>query len=1269
MKSNTLFSLVFFFFFASSIPAQRGKNGSYTVTTLNSILNTYTDLTANASAGQSVITVTSNSLVGGFFNGILTPGDLILIVQMQGATLNVDTYPANQYVTSNGQFWGPYTTPVGHLNDWNQNIPLWGEILNYNNAGKFELAEVRSTAGSNTISLMCPLVNNYTVSGHVQIVRVPRFVNLTVNANTSIVPSAWNGTVGGVVALEVDGVLNLNANSTISTSGAGFRGGVTEDQTLGSPPGNVNDIGFCASHVATQGAEKGEGIAGFYTEYDAIYSRYCKSAPANGGGGGNNHNAGGGGGCNVGNTALTYTGKGVPNPAYNVNWNLEAAGMGGSTSPGGGRGGYSGATINQDENTVGPNNTSWGGDYRRKEGGLGGHPLAQDNTRIFAGGGGGAGDQNNTQGGGGGKGGGITFLKVFGTITGSGTIEANGANGINANPNGQTAVQASNQKFGNDGAGGAGGGGTIYISNANPLPNTLTLSAKGGNGGNQILSVGLFASNPLMEADGPGGGGGGGYISFSSGAPVTQITGGIAGTTNSTFVPNFPQNGATGGASGISTNNTSFYDILVANDTVCGSGSVTLSASSSGNPPAGAFSWYATPFGTIAIGSGNTFTTPVLNTTTTYYVSLCPGSFRKPVTVVVGNAPTITGNAVVTNATCVTPGSISGLSVNGGALPYSYAWSNNGGTSLNLSNAAAGTYTLTVSDAAGCTATSGPYQINGTSGPIIDTTNLQISPVLCNGTLGSISGITVNGNGLTYAWSNNGGASLNASNLAVGSYLLTVTDANGCTASTLPFAVPQVQGPSINGNAVTYTSAFCGQASGAISGIAVSGQGLTYHWLPSNSTNLNLSNVAAGNYTLVATDQNGCTDTLGPLTVPGDTPLVLDTTSIQVNPALCGQNNGSISGIAINGGNAPYTYAWSNQSFVLNPTGLSPGTYSLYVTDVNGCMDSISGIVVGATGGPTIDTSQLVITPVACNGSLGSIAGITSPSIGVSYLWNNQAATPNITGLVAGNYQVTLTDGNGCTSSYTFHVGQNNAVVINESQAVVTQATCLMNGSINGIQVSGGTNNYTYTWQPGNFNTLNLANLPGGGTYTLIVSDVNGCSDTSSTYSINSPTYPVASFSYTPSIPNVGDTITFTNTSSNYVSAIWNNSGNLINQSPWSASFPAGTYPITLTVTNAQGCTDTVTVFIVIYDEITLPNVFSPNDDMMNDELYIHALKPNTAITVLNRWGDVVYSSSNYLNNWNGKDSHGKDLTEGVYTVILRPLNSDIRYFFVHLIR
>jgi gliding motility-associated-like protein len=1270
MKISLLFFSIVFLVNVQLL-AQRGKNGSHTVTAANAILNSYTSLTSNASAGQSVITVASNSMVGGFFNGVLTPGDLILIVQMQGASMNVDTYAANEFVTSNGQFWGPYTTPIGHLNDWNQHIQLWGEILNYNNAGKFELAEVRSLAGANSISLMCPLVNNYSISGRVQIVRVPRFVNLTINSNTSAVPTPWNGTVGGVVAVEVDGTLTLNANGSISASGSGFRGGVTEDQTLGSPPGNVNDIGFCASHVATQGAEKGESIAGFYTEYDAIYSRYCKSAPANGGGGGNNHNAGGGGGCNVGNTALTYTGKGVPNPTYNVNWNLESAGMGGSVSPGGGRGGYSGATVNQNENTVGPNNTSWGGDYRRKEGGLGGHPLAQDNTRIFAGGGGGAGDQNNGQGGGGGRGGGIAFVKVYGSIVGSGTIEANGANGINANPNGQTAVQASTQKFGIDGAGGAGGGGTVYVSNSNPIPNTVSISAKGGDGGNQVLSIGLFAPNPQMEADGPGGGGGGGYVSITSGNPTINVNGGIAGTTNSTHVPNFPQNGATGGHTGISTTNSSAYDIIAANDTICGNGSVTLTASTIGNPPAGSLTWYSTPFGTTAVGTGNSFTTPVLNSTTTYYIGICPGSFRKAVTVVVGSAPTISGNAVITNATCLNPGSITGLSVNGGAQPYSYSWSNNGGNTLNLTNAAAGSYTLTVSDAAGCSSNSGPYQINGTSGPILDTTNLTISPVLCNGTLGSINGITANGNGLTYSWSNGGGNAVNATNLSVGNYTLTVTDGNGCTSSTLPINVPQIAGPSIDGAAVTYSTAFCGQATGGISGISTSGQGLQYLWTPGNSTSMNLSNVSAGTYTLVAMDQNGCTDTLGPLTVPGDIALNLDSANMQVLPALCGQNNGVINGIALSGGTAPYSFLWSNQSVNLNPSGLSPGSYTLYVTDANGCMDSITGIVVGAFGGPSIDTSQMVINPVACDGTLGSITGITSPSPGVSYGWSNQGNTADLSNLTSGMYQLTLTDANGCTSSYNFVVNQNNPVTIDQSQALVTNATCLMNGSISGLSVSGGTNNYTYSWQPGNLSTLNISNLPAGTSYVLTVTDANGCSDTSNLYTIGTPNYPVASFTYSPAIPNLGDSVTFTNTSSNYTSEQWINAGITVNQpSPWSYSYTAGTFQVTLTVTNNEGCTDTVSAFVTVYDQIQVPNVFSPNNDMINDVLTIQSLKPGTSLTILNRWGNVVYYSESYANNWDGKDQNGNDVSEGVYTIILTDLQKTMTsYYFIHLTR
>ncbi|MFM7387447.1 MAG: gliding motility-associated C-terminal domain-containing protein, partial [Bacteroidota bacterium] len=1179
------------------------------------------------------------------------PGDLILIVQMQGASLNVDTYAANEFVTSNGQFWGPYTTPIGHLNDWNQYIQLWGEILNYNNAGKFELAEVRSVAGANSISLMCPLVNNYTVAGRVQVVRVPRFVNLTVNSNTSVIPTSWNGTIGGVVALEVDGNLTLNANGSISATGAGFRGGVAEDQTLGSPPGNVNDIGFCASHVATQGAEKGESIAGFYTEYDAIYSRYCKSAPANGGGGGNNHNAGGGGGCNVGNTALTYTGKGVPNPTYNVNWNLEAAGMGGSVSPGGGRGGYSGATVNQNENTVGPNNTSWGGDYRRKEGGLGGHPLAQDNTRIFAGGGGGAGDQNNGQGGGGGRGGGIAFVKVYGSIVGSGTIEANGANGINANPNGQTAVQASTQKFGIDGAGGAGGGGTIYLSNATPVPNTITLSAKGGDGGNQVLSIGAFAPNPQMEADGPGGGGGGGYVSISSGTPIINVNGGIAGTTNSSFVPNFPQNGATGGHTGISNTNTSFYEIISANDTICGNGSVTLTASTTGNPPAGSLTWYSTPFGTTAVGTGNSFTTPVLNTTTTYYIGICPGSFRKAVTVVVGSAPTISGNAVITNATCLSPGSITGLSVNGGAQPYSYSWSNNGGNTLNLSNASAGTYTLTVSDAAGCSTTSASYTITGANGPTINTNTVVISPQSCNGTLGSISGITTTGNNLTYSWSNNGGNTLNPSGLSGGNYTLTVTDANGCTAISSPLTIPYTSGPSLDASQAVITPEHCGQSDASITGITASGNGLQYQWTPGNSNNIALNNVSAGQYTLVVTDQNNCTDTVGPFVIQAAAPPSIDINFIQVIDELCGQNNGGITGIMVTGGTAPLSYLWSNQQTTLNqPVGLSPGIYSLVVTDSEGCTDSISGITIASIGGPNIDTSQLVILPQGCTGEPGSINGISTNAGGATYAWSNGVNTLNNPSVSAGTYVLSITDANNCVSTQTFVVDSLTPIVLNENQVILNNPTCLVDGSISGLTVSGGTNTYTYAWQPGNINSLNLQNLTAGN-YILSVTDANGCSDTSSLYTLIAPTFPIANFTFSPSDPDVGELITFTNSSSNYSIEQWNINGVTYQQSPWDSSFSAGVYPVQLTVTNAQGCQDTITYFVVVYDELTFPNVITPNGDLTNDYLVIEALKPNSEISILNRWGNVVYSSTNYQNDWDGKDQQGVDLTEGVYTL------------------
>lgn len=1247
---------------------QRAKDGNHTVTAPNTTLNSYANLLTNANVGQSAISSSSNSMVGGFFSLNLAAGDLLLIIQMQGATMNVDTYAANEFITSNGQFWGPYTTPNGHLNDWSQYQELWGEIANYNNAGKFELAEVRSVAGANTINLMCPLVNSYTVSGHVQIVRVPRFGNLNLNVNTSVIPTLWNGTTGGVLALEINGNLVFNTGSKLSASGAGFRGGVTEDFTLGAPPGNVNDIGFCASHVATQGAEKGESIAGFYTEYDAIYSRYCKSAPTNGGGGGGNHNAGGGGGSNV--ATGIYTGKGVPNPIYNTSWNLEGAGFGGSFSSGGGRGGYSGSTIDQNELTIGPNNTAWGGDYRRKEGGLGGHPLTLDATRLFAGGGGGAGDQNNSQGGSGGRGGGIAFVKVYGLVSGPGIIEANGANGQNANFAGSIAPQASAQKYGNDAAGGAGGGGSIYLSNAGALPPTLNLTSTGGAGGNQVLSVGFFASNPIMEADGPGGGGGGGLISISNGTPTQLITGGLSGTTNSAHVTNFPPNGATGGASGITTTNTSFYDILAANDTICAGASVTLTASTIGNPPAGLLRWYTTPFGSTIVANGNTYITPVINVTTTYYVGICPGSFRRPVTVFVGAPPAITGLALITNSTCLLPGSITGLSASGGTQPYVYAWNGVVSPTASVNNLIPGSYTLTVTDALGCSSTSGPYLIVGTAGPIINTAALSINPQLCNGMMGAISGITAQGTNLSYSWTGTASTSINPSNLVAGNYTLTVTDGNGCVATAGPFTVPLISGPTINGTQLQVIDENCFQGNGSISGLTAIGIGMSYSWNPGALSTLALSNLSAGSYTLTVTDTNGCTAQYGPIVISNTSPPVISANAIILNEN-CNQNDGQIAGITVVGGTLPYLISWDNTSqTTLDIINLSGGNYTIYVTDSFGCVDSLGPLFVGTNPGPVIDTSSINLTMVQCDGTAGGITGINVVGNNNSYLWSNGATTLALPNLTGGIYLLTVTDQNNCVSTISLTITENNPPIIDTTLLNIAQPSCFQLGTINGVQVSNGSGNYAYSWSGTSQTTLNLTNLAAGN-YTLVVTDlINGCSDTLANLILNAPSYPNANFTYSPSDPDLNEVITFTNTSANWNLESWSIDGQVFNSSPIPFSFAVeGSYSIQLVVTNNQGCTDTITQLIVVYDEFVVPNVFTPNNDGFNDFFTIKGLKPNSSLMVLNRWGNIVFQSDNYQNDWSGLDLNGEPLVDAVYTVLFSETPTTKFHCFTHLIR
>lgn len=474
---------------------QPGKDGNLTIganTAYASLPQVrITTLASAATAGDATLTLASTA-------GIAS-GDVLMVYQAQGAAIS------------------------------SVNASTYGAVTSLGNAGRFELVSVLGVVGSTvTLSPACGVAPlRFTYANGSQVIRVPQFDNLTISAGATLSAPQWNGSTGGVMPLLVQNSFVVSGEA--SASGAGFRGGVLDNVTTDAG----TDVALFVGNSDANGAEKGEGIAGFQAQYDALNGRYGRGAPANGGGGGNAHNAGGGGGAN-GDSGLAWNGQGNPSlstPGWAAAWNLDGTLTSTTTSSGGGRGGYTYASSNQDALVLAPGTGTWGGNSRRERGGFGGRPLANNpsiaaNTRLFLGGGGGAGDANNSAGSSGARGGGLVFV-VAGTVSGSGQIVADGATATNSTPGH------------NDAPGGGGAGGSIVVSAVSA--SGVALLARGGNGGNQLITN--------AESEGPGGGGGGGFIA----APAllgTTVTGGANGTTTSTAVTEFIPNGATRGGAG-----------------------------------------------------------------------------------------------------------------------------------------------------------------------------------------------------------------------------------------------------------------------------------------------------------------------------------------------------------------------------------------------------------------------------------------------------------------------------------------------------------------------------------------------------------------------------------------------------------------------------------------------------------------------------------------------------------------------------------------------
>ena len=510
------------------------------------VVNRYTALAAGAAANDTSLTVTSAT---GF-----AVGDMILVAGAQGASIDTTDSPA------------------------------YGTVSALGAAGASELWLVGSVAGNVLgLDLSCGLTglaSAYPLAAHPQVVRVPQYRTLSVPAGATLTGLPWDGSIGGFVVVHVES--GADVAGTIDGSGLGFRPGAPSSGTVS--PGDGVTTYRSAALVA---GEKGEGIAGSAIDYASLNGRYGRGAPANGGGGGDGHLGGGGGGSNATTAGNPYSGQGTMLASVTGGnaWALDP-GFSQSGGPGGGRGGYTSSSFDEDAAQVAPGDASWGGDARQQRGGLGGHGLSFGG-RLFMGGGGGAAQlDGSVAASSAGAGGGVVFL-MAGSIAGAGAVLANGSDGLD----GQLVGNGLGAAFSGNGGGGGGGGGVVVLRSVTST-SMLTVAAHGGAGG-KVLTTGVFPTGSAPST-GPGGGGAGGVIALGASLAVgtTNVKGGLGGTTTAPALVEFPSNGGSAGDRGVLSNNVA----ASASPIACLPADVTITLTSSADPvqAGGAYSYTAT---------------------------------------------------------------------------------------------------------------------------------------------------------------------------------------------------------------------------------------------------------------------------------------------------------------------------------------------------------------------------------------------------------------------------------------------------------------------------------------------------------------------------------------------------------------------------------------------------------------------------------------------------------------------------------------------------
>jgi hypothetical protein len=405
------------------------------------------------------------------------------------------------------------------------------------------------------------------------------------------------------------------------------------------------------------------------------------------------------------------------------------------------------------------------------------------------------------------------------------------------------------------------------------------------------------------------------------------------------------------------------------------------------------------------------------------------------------------------------------------------------------------------------------------------------SPITVTGTTknvtcptGTDGGVTLTASGgaggaYTYLWSN-AATTKDITNVAAGKYKVTIT--SGATTKIDSFTVVEPTAITAPG-LVTPVSCF-GQSTGSINLTTAGGtSGYTYLW-SNNATTQNLSNLTAGNYTVVVTDSKGCTYTSPAIAVTQPVAPLSILSATKTNVACKSGSDGAIN-ISVAGGTSSYTYSWlGNASYtnnIQNITGLKADIYNLTVTDSKGCTvskrDTISepdSLLIGAA----------TIRNTNCGSQSGAITitGVTGGNATYSFAWtgsNYTANTQNISNLGAGQYTLTVKDSKQCSATKSVTVIDSTSTIVINAPTTITQVKC--NGGTDGAIAAsgtGGTGALTYKWAgPNSFSsTVQSINGLRAGTYNVSISDASGCFKSAS-YEITQP----AALALTPSVTNV----------------------------------------------------------------------------------------------------------------------------------------------------